>query len=346
MKIDMEIKTFPVCPECKGALVERSGALFCAPCNEKYPVVDGIPLLISHSMGAFKDKERRYHSSVSVDFDDAHNLDCGRVAAFKSDYHDFLKSLPPRGAVLELGCGTGWDARIIAGRGNNVCLGDISTEMVKKARDRIRAAGISGGSAEFFVFDAEAVPFPRESFDAALITAALHHLPSPAKCLSEMARVLKPGGIAVLGFEPNSWPYYTLFPARRLLSIFCKAVGVFLRSPSTAFRKLREVKRSDGVFIEIGNGGGLHSTGDRATRGFTRKDILRLLRSAGLEPVSISRIWYLNGFIQEFGVFKNLRSPAPSVERILIAADRAMSKIPILRTTNWHWNILALKPRK
>jgi len=47
---------------------------------------------------------------------------------------------------------------------------------------------------------AENIPFPPNTFDAALIVRVLHHIPDPAKVLSELSRVIKPGGYLILEF--------------------------------------------------------------------------------------------------------------------------------------------------
>ena len=56
---------------------------------------------------------------------------------------------------------------------------------------------------ENVVADMEALPFEAESFDAAMVIAALHHVPDPLPALSEAARVLRPGG-QLFAFEPTS----------------------------------------------------------------------------------------------------------------------------------------------
>ncbi|MCX6355269.1 MAG: methyltransferase domain-containing protein [Candidatus Aureabacteria bacterium] len=334
----------PICIDCRSTLREASGCLHCVLCGRIYPIDNGIPILLPVSLGTFKEQESAYHSTMSAAFDEAHNLDCARVAAFKNKYHEHLAALPPGASVLELGCGTGWDAARLTARGLTVYLSDVSAGMVMKTRERLRRIDSRGGASYFFVLDAESIPFPSESFDAVMITAALHHLPSAGLCLREMARVCKPGGLVILGFEPNAWPYYTVLPARRALSVSLKAAKIFIRSPAAALRKARDIRPAKGVLIEVGGSGcEPHSPGDRAAKGFTRKRILQLLKSAALEPVSLSRIWYLNGFIQEYTLLTKLRAPSPWIESFLIAIDRAIAKIPLLRTTNWHWNIIAKK---
>ncbi|MDD5557280.1 MAG: methyltransferase domain-containing protein [bacterium] len=337
----------PLCPTCRCALRSDGGRLRCVGCGSVFELDEGIPVLLPRSIEPFKRGEIEYHDAVHESFDGLHDMDSRRVAESKRGYHHRLAALPRGSVVLDCACGTGWDAARLAERGLALCLGDISQAMVKRARRRLREGGLRGGEggrARCFVFDAESIPFPDGSFDAVLITAALHHMRSPESCLGEMARVCRPGGTVVIGFEPNAWPYRTVLPARRALSIAEKALRAFIRSPLGALRKARSVRRSPGALLEVpGSGAGPHSPGDRRTGGFGRRRLLRLIRQAGLVPVSITPVWYLSGFIQEFAALGRLRAPSARTEDLVIRVDRLLSRVPIVRRANWHWNVIAEK---
>lgn len=97
-----------------------------------------------------------------------------------------LENAPRR--VLEVGCGPGEAAATIAASGADVEAIDISERMVELARAR----GISAR-----VGDVQELPFEDESFDAALAAWMLYHVPDVERGLSELARVLRPGGTLV-----------------------------------------------------------------------------------------------------------------------------------------------------
>ena len=91
--------------------------------------------------------------------------------------------------VLDVGCGEGYMARELAGRGARHVTGiDKSAELVAAAR----AAGVP--ETTFGEGSADDLPFKSGSFDLVLANHLLNDLPDITEPISEFARVLKPGG--------------------------------------------------------------------------------------------------------------------------------------------------------
>jgi ubiquinone/menaquinone biosynthesis C-methylase UbiE len=100
----------------------------------------------------------------------------------------------PGELALDVATGTGNAAFALAGAGARVFGLDLTPEMLAEAR---RVAGERGITpVDWVLGDAEALPFPRDSFDIYMVRAAPHHFPDLARALAEAARVLKPGGRA------------------------------------------------------------------------------------------------------------------------------------------------------
>lgn len=106
---------------------------------------------------------------------------------------------PMAGEVLELGCGAGWLWEKGAGdipEDLSLTLSDLSPGMVKEAVGRAESVG-RWRRPRGQVADAAALPFEDESFDLVLAMHMLYHLSDPAAGVREIARVLRPGGMAV-----------------------------------------------------------------------------------------------------------------------------------------------------
>ena len=97
----------------------------------------------------------------------------------------------PVGDALDAACGTGRHAEFLAGQGFTVIGVDSSPEMLERARDRVP-------SGEFRLGDLCALPLPDDSVDLVVSGLALSHSPSLEPVLTEFARVLRPGGHAVI----------------------------------------------------------------------------------------------------------------------------------------------------
>jgi ubiquinone/menaquinone biosynthesis C-methylase UbiE len=98
--------------------------------------------------------------------------------------------------VLDVGCGDGLLAAEFASHGADATGIDAEPMMLALAQSRANAAAIS---MRFIDGRAERLPFADEMFDRVTASALLCLVPDRAQVLSEMARVLRPGGRLVLG---------------------------------------------------------------------------------------------------------------------------------------------------
>src|SRR6266550_2453044 len=97
--------------------------------------------------------------------------------------------------VLEIGCGMGTDGAQFAQAGAHYTGVDLTEAAIELARKRFELSGLEG---EFQVADAENLDFADASFDRVYSHGVLHHTPDTARAISEIHRVLKPGGRAIV----------------------------------------------------------------------------------------------------------------------------------------------------
>ena len=111
--------------------------------------------------------------------------------------------------VLEVGCGQGWASEWIKDvLGAEVVAVDQSERMVELTRRR---------GVDAYVGDVQDLAFEDDSFDAALAAWMLYHVPELDRGLSELARVLRPGGrlVAVTNAPESLHELWTLLGADR-----------------------------------------------------------------------------------------------------------------------------------
>jgi SAM-dependent methyltransferase len=104
--------------------------------------------------------------------------------------------IEPQDRILDVGCGTGFILLGAARRASQVVGVDVTPAMLAEARRRVEEAGLTNVTLREGT--AEALPFADQRFDAAITRLTLHHFGDPRRALSEMHRVLRPGGRLVV----------------------------------------------------------------------------------------------------------------------------------------------------
>lgn len=97
--------------------------------------------------------------------------------------------------IVDLGCGNGRLAILLAQSGNAVIGVDNSEEQIRLARANTAAGGLAaGGSLEFRHAPMEATGLPDAAFDSVILSQSLHHAAKPKEAIAESRRLLAPGG--------------------------------------------------------------------------------------------------------------------------------------------------------
>jgi len=108
-----------------------------------------------------------------------------------------LMNIHGEASVLEIGCGAG---NVIEKMNSGRLFGvDISSSILGKARRKL------SNRADLFQGDAQNLPCKDEVFQQLICSEVLEHLLSPSDALHEMARILKPHGVAVISVPNEVW---------------------------------------------------------------------------------------------------------------------------------------------
>ncbi|NLP05572.1 metalloregulator ArsR/SmtB family transcription factor [Candidatus Fermentibacteria bacterium] len=213
------------------------------------PVVSGLATAISASPGrtGWHDADDRaltrcyeLRSSRSREFFDRAAADWQVLSAQLPDAETYMKDmldmLGTGGSCVEVGCGIGRMLKPIAGRFRSVVGVDASPEMLERARRDLSREEWPG--VELRLGEAEHLPLADSSMEACLAHMVLHHLADPPGAFREIARVLSPGGRAIVadltlhddaGFRASQgdlWPGFEPAQVRRWASaagFACKA---------------------------------------------------------------------------------------------------------------------------
>lgn len=129
----------------------------------------------------------------------------------------FATLIDKNDTLLELAAGTGVFTDALAACAGTVVSTDFAPQMLQKAQSKVDADNVS-----FAVADACNLPYTDASYDVVFVANALHIMPNPTQAMSEIRRVLKPGGllIAPTFIRTNSL-------ADRMLSRFLVAITGF-----------------------------------------------------------------------------------------------------------------------
>lgn len=156
--------------------------------------------------------------------------------------------------VLEIGVGLGADHQQFAQAGADLTGIDLTERAIEHTGRRLASFGLKSALA---VGDAENLGFPDSSFDLVYSWGVLHHSPDTPKAVSEVWRVLKPGGEArvmiyhtwsLVGFM--LWIRYALLRLRPWLSL-ADIYSRYLESPGTKAYTVAEARQLFSAFREV-----------------------------------------------------------------------------------------------
>jgi ubiquinone/menaquinone biosynthesis C-methylase UbiE len=155
----------------------------------------------------------------------------------------------PGARIADFGCGSGIFTSMLKASGFSPIGVDLSSALIARARGRYPEI-------EFIEGDVEALPLADESFDGALLSGIVHHLPDPTRCAREVGRILKVGA-AFVAFDPNRLnPFMYLYRDRS--SPFYSSKGVTENERPVLPREVRRVFDQAGFDVSLDYLSGLH----------------------------------------------------------------------------------------
>lgn len=156
--------------------------------------------------------------------------------------------------VLEIGVGLGADHQRFAEAGAQLYGIDLTARAVEHTRRRLALFGVASALS---IGDAEELEFQADTFDCVYSWGVLHHSPDTPKAISEVYRVLRPGGTArIMIYHKWSlvgymlWVRYALMRLRPWVTL-TQIYARHLESPGTKAYSVDEAKRMFARFTGV-----------------------------------------------------------------------------------------------
>ena len=220
---------------------------------------------------------------------------------------------PPAGGpalrALDAGCGTGFQASVLASLGYRAHGLDVSAGLLGVARRRREPIVLARGNVE-------ALPYGDSTFDAVTCCGStLSFVEAPALAVAEIGRVLRPGGLLLLECE-HRWSLDLLWGA--LSSLTGDSLGYGL-SPRDIWRQLSD---RDGAGCRV------HYPGYGSLRLFSVGEVRALLDTAGLESARMWGIHAITNLIPSTVLHRErLARPLAILYRILCSLDDGLRRL-------------------
>ena len=161
------------CPVCRGALAD----LTCRGCGRSYPKAGDVPVLLVEAVSVFRAAD---------------------IVPERTRKPGLGRFLPELGDNLKAAGNYRRFASLLGGRRVLVVGGRVlgeGMEALAEAGLELVETDVALGPRTEIVCDAHALPFADETFDGVVVQAVLEHVVEPARCVAEIHRVLKPGGL-------------------------------------------------------------------------------------------------------------------------------------------------------
>lgn len=181
------VRKITVCSQCRNDLIWKADRVICVQCKAEFPLVRGVPHFVRNIQDVTKDSEFQAEQMFNNTFT-ARLYNFGRKLVSseympKDHIREFLKNDAQEDLVIELGSGN------------------------RRLREDVINVDLFSFPNVDLVADIATVPFRDSSVDAVILDTVLEHVPEPHRVISEIHRILRPGGVLVC-ITPFVFPYH------------------------------------------------------------------------------------------------------------------------------------------
>jgi SAM-dependent methyltransferase len=172
--------------------------LRCNRCPAQYEAPGGIPDLRLPGDARTERVREFYAEAPFPGYRAQETLSALRERASRSAFARSLDAaIPGDATVLELGCGTGQLTLFLASADRVVLGADLARPSLELARDAGLRFDVRG--VRFVETDLRSPGLRRDAFDVVVCSGVLHHTPAPRASFATIARLVRPGGVIVVG---------------------------------------------------------------------------------------------------------------------------------------------------
>lgn len=187
------------CPSCRSPnLVAADTVVRCGSCGSVYAISQGIVDFVAG---------RETTTLDDINYDSLYMISDEPTPLFAELKRSAAGRWPTSlGDTLEIGAGTGYQTvpLIMAGEARSLVVTDVSVKMLDICRSRLVRMGLDRRQPLLFLtYGGTESPFRDASFDSCFGSSVVHHILDVGAFLADMARLLRPGGVAFF-LEPNA----------------------------------------------------------------------------------------------------------------------------------------------